>query len=352
MTISNDVTLRVDNKIFGGWMTVAVDRSLRAIAGGFQLSITERWPGCQDLHQILPGMACEVRIGDDTVITGWINDVEPAYDATSHQVTITGRDATGDLVDCSATAGTGMWNAPSLMRIVTDVCAPFGIPVKSDLPDVQRIIYAAQLQPGETAFECIERHCRMWAVLPTSDGLGDLVLTRAGEGGAVAGLKLGDNIKAGRAKLSDRDRYSRYIVLGQTAAGGTDFSLFTGPRGEARDAGVKRYRPLEVMAEAEYFDPEWFRRRAEWERAARAGRSRVFTATVTGWRDKDGALFRPNAMVRLDDDFLGAHGTYVIADVRLSLSDQGRLSELTLTDKEAFALETPRNLTFDPGALS
>ena len=346
--MTDQIDLRVDTRIYGGWTSAQVTSSLETIAGGFTLSLTERWPGQQVRRQVKPGMACAVAINGTPVITGWIDDVSPAYDATSHAVTVRGRDATGDLVDCSALAGAGRWMSANLLTIVGDLCAPFGIKVKSGLADALKTVPEFHLQLGETAFEAIERICRIYAVLPTSDGLGNLVLTRAGEGGAAAELRLGGNIKSGGGTLSDRDRHSRTIILGQSLGGdATDPSLITGCHAESLDPAIGRYRPLVILAEAATGDPTWYQRRADWERSCRAGRSRRYTVTVVGWRDANGALYAPNALVRVEDDWLGLHGSILIAGVTLTQSDQGQLAELSLVHKEAFDLAPPAGLTFE-----
>lgn len=345
--MTDRIELRVDTRIYGGWVSAQVTSSLETIAGGFTLSITERWPGQQVRRQVRPGMACAVTVNGTSVITGWIDDVAPAYDATSHAVTVRGRDTTGDLVDCSALAGAGRWMSANLLTIVGDLCAPFGIKVRSGLADALKTVAEFHLQLGETAFEAIERICRIYAVLPTSDGLGNLMLTRAGEGGTAAELRLGRDIKSGAGTLSDRDRHSRYIILGQSlGADATDPSLITGCHAESLDSAITRYRPLVILAEAATGDPAWYQRRADWERSCRAGKSRRYTVTVAGC-DANGALYAPNTLVRVEDDWLGLHGPILIAGVTLTQSDQGQLAELSLVHKEAFDLAPPTGLTFE-----
>ena len=70
----SEVELRIDDRIYGGWKTVRVRRSIETIAGTFSLSVSEHWPGQQSLKAILPGQKCR----GETVITGYIDDVAPA----------------------------------------------------------------------------------------------------------------------------------------------------------------------------------------------------------------------------------------------------------------------------------
>ena len=88
----SDVTLTVDGLICGGWKSVSVRQSIETISGTFSLSVSERWPGQQTLKAILPGQKCLVTLDGETVITGYVDDVAPAYSSTSHEVSIDGRD--------------------------------------------------------------------------------------------------------------------------------------------------------------------------------------------------------------------------------------------------------------------
>ena len=121
------------------------------------------------------------------VITGYVDDVSPAYSATGHDVTVDGRDATsqGDLVDCSAIHQPGEWRVSgTLEAIVTILAKPFGIPVKAEC-DTGTAFRKFRIEEGETAFEAIERACRMRAVLAAGDGKGGLRIIRAGSGRAA-----------------------------------------------------------------------------------------------------------------------------------------------------------------------
>ena len=53
------------------------------------------------------GLACEVRLGGEVVVTGYIDDYEPDLTETTSTICVEGRSRTGDLVDCSAPAIVG-----------------------------------------------------------------------------------------------------------------------------------------------------------------------------------------------------------------------------------------------------
>ncbi|WP_420055766.1 phage baseplate assembly protein [Escherichia coli] len=77
---------------------------------------------------IREGQPCTFRLGTDTLLTGYIDDFIPSYDADNVEIRVMGRDKTGDLVDCSVVHSSGNGKACGL-NSAADVCRPFGITV-------------------------------------------------------------------------------------------------------------------------------------------------------------------------------------------------------------------------------
>lgn len=332
--------IKINGLIYGGWKSARIERSIEQIAGSFELGVSERWPGQDAPRQIKRGERCEVLADGEAVITGWVDEVRPSYADTQHDFQVSGRDAAGDLVDCSAIHKSGQWLNTTLDRIVRDVCAPFKIPVSVDT-DIGKVFPSFSIAPSETAFECIERACRMCAVLPVSDGKGGLVLTRAKDTRPVAELVEGVNILSSSAELGMKERYSQYIVMGQDRGSDDNHGMpetHSQVRAEAPDSSIARYRPLIVLAES-HGPHATFKDRATWERNVRRGRSSRATVTVQGWRSADGQLWRPNTMVHLKSPWLGVDAELLVASVALTLDEQnGTRAELRLCSREAFDL--------------
>ena len=327
-----DVRLLVDGRAYGGWQRMRIRRSMERVAGEFELSVTERWPGQDARRPIRPGVACTVQVDAQTVITGYVDDVAVNYDKRNHTVTVSGRDRTGDLVDCSAPSV--QWSGRTLGDVARQLCQPHGIRVRVDT-DVGGPFERLKNNEGDSVFETLEAAARVRGVLLTSNEQGDLVIARATHSRVATHLRLGDNILAGRAQLSHRDRYSNIMVKGQTI--GTDIwntEDAAHPEGSAVDTRIRRYRPLIVMAE-EQVDAAAAQIRAEWERNVRFGRSQRITYTVQGWRHSSG-LWRPNAMVRVEDAFTGLNSDRLLVGVSLLLDQDGTRAELEVMPREAF----------------
>ena len=330
------VELKVNGAIFGGWQKAEIRSSIEQISGTFSVTITDRWPGVDLPAPALQGYPVEILLDGQVVISGYIDDLEPEYDENSHTIHIEGRDKTEDLVDCSAIHASGQWNGRTLTQIATDVCAPFGIKVIAQV-DVGAPFPTLNIQEGERAFETLDRAARMRAVLLTSDGLGNLIITRAGQTRAGVDLVEGVNIKHAKGKFSWKERFSHYIVKGQYRnSDGGDPALASGPSGTADDTYIDRYRPIVILAE-DQGHVATLGQRAAWEKHVRIGRSGRATITVQGWKN-DVGLWTKNTIVRLRSPKLYADLDLLIVSVTYHLGESGTTAELEVCRPEAFDL--------------
>jgi len=331
------VELIVNGKRFGGWQQLSIERGIEQLSGAFDLSVTDKWnsPIGPMTAEIAAGQGCEVKVAGSTVITGYIDSVRRSYDAGSHEISFSGRDKAGDLVDCSAIYKTGAWTNRKIEQIAADLCAPFGIPVSVQAA-TGAALPAFSIQEGETVYEAIERAAKMRALLVVSDGLGGIVLTRAGTARAPADLIEGKNILRADGDFNVADRFSDYIIKGQAQGDdNTHGAAVAHPSASSKDAGVTRYRPLIVLAEDQGGNAT-FAERALWERNVRAGRGTRATITVNGWT-AGGELWQPNTIARLTSPLLGADHELLITSVRFTLDDRsGALTTLELARPAAY----------------
>lgn len=364
----NLLMLKVGGQVFAGWKSVGIRLGLEQIAGTYELAITERWPNQATDWTIPPGEWCEILIGDDPVISGYVDAVSVSYDAASHEIKVNGRDRTGDLVDCSAPSTS--FSGLTFLQIAEKLTAPFGITVYDETaagrklntkekkagkkgtpvkkPRVGGKLPKCATQNGETVFKTLEKLARSEGVLLVSDGEGGLLITRAGMGGDCATvLKFGENILRAQFEHSHANLYSDITVKGQAAA--ADAGKFdvthAQPKGSvSRSKGAKtgnsqiaRYRPLIVVAETQA-DGKRCQQRAEWEAANREAKARKITVTVQGWRQESGELWRINQRVKVVCPWMRVDEWWLIAGVSYRLDEGGSLTELTLVGEKAFDL--------------
>lgn len=344
----DDLELIIDGVALSGWEEIEVARSLEAIAGTFTVRASDHngWP-------VEPQSACEVRMGDQIVITGHVDSIRVNLEKRSHSIEIGGRDRAGDLVDCSAANLPGQWDDIGLYDLVAQLCDPFAITVVAAV-DLGDPFTSFALQPGESIHEAIERACRLRAVLATSDGLGRVILTRAKQDGTAVDLVEGENLEAISLTIDDSGRYRDYIVRGQQQ--GTDLDSVdeaAGPEGRATDEGARGGRTLIVIAEGQVDDRK-AEKRAQWEATVRAARSRPVSAVVTGWRQVPGGpLWNPNQLVNVHAPTLRLDQRLLVVSTRMKLDQSGgTTTELGLVRPDAYLPERIPTAEDDPGGRS
>lgn len=369
-----DAELFIDGKVYGGWTTLRITREIDKLATDFDATVTERWPMSFDAWRIPVFSPCELRLRGQLVLTGFVDAIFPAYDSRSTSVRVVGRSKTADLIDCSSELP-NEFRSSTLPAIVRAVCAPFGIEVVVEA-DTGEAFPTTAMEVTESAFDFIERLCRMRGVLATDDAKGRIVLTRASEKLAEGALVEGENILAMQVEFNVSKRFSRYIFKAQTqtsaatswagageegegdeedeaepAGGGVQISVI----GTADDPNVPRYRPRIFQAE-QALTVAGAQERARWQASHAAGRSTKARVRVKGWHQPGGRLWQVNELVpclspwaRLDQDLLIAGVTFLIT------AQGGRETELLLGPPGGFTPEpvkvkTPKKASGGGGA--
>lgn len=333
--------LKVGGQLYGGWQTLRVQRGLEQLAGGFELQVTERWAGQDVPRAIKPGMKCSLQLDGQTAITGYVDEVEANYDAQQHSIKVSGRDATGDLVDCYVDPKVSTYCNLNMAQIAERLCKPYGIGVIVNTSPGQPIP-AFQLSGGASIFDTLEVFARNAAVLLTSDGLGNLVITGPGTQVSPTPLVLGKNILNASGQSSMHGRYSNYKVYGQVpplSVSDPSSGVYFISEGTATDSSVPRFRLKVILLEDVFDTPQTVGRlgqeRAIWQRNVDGSRSMEVTYTVSGFSHSQG-LWEPNTRVSVTDPFLQLDGQQLISKVVHRLDENGARTEITVTGLHAY----------------
>jgi len=344
----SEIVLRIKGKEYGGWTRVNVRKSLYQMTGSFDLETTDTFPGDLKKWDIKMGDACSVSIDKQVIITGYIEDIPISYDATNHSIGFSGRDKTGDLVDCSFTETSKEWNNQKIITIIKALCLPFGITVDIDSSVTSKVNEKTpteqfKINEGETAFDTIFRLCKPKGILPVSYGNGKLVLTGTGTQKTKDILEFGKNILAGSITQSDKERYAEYIVKGQGEK--TIFNTNADaaqPKGIYQDNLILETRPWRkiVIWPDSSCTAGFCKDMAKWEGQNRAGKSRSIDYQVQGWTQSDGKVWPLNSLVKVKDSFLGIDGTvWLIASVNFTIGEgEGTITNLNLVSPDTFKL--------------
>lgn len=330
----DEIVLELDGLKVSGWLEAEVTRSLETLSGTFAVTMSEPNPEDPLSRVISMGDRVRVRVAGETVIDGHVDRVRAQIGPAEHTVTVSGRDLAGDLVDCSAVLGSGELLGVSVLDVVRALVHPYGLKVEADAP-VGRRFERFRVETGETVADAIARACRARGLLPVSDGSGGLRLTRA-EGARVADeLRQGADILEASADYSDRERFSKVTIKGQTPAALQAFGI--SDQATASDPAIHRHRPLVRISELPGGREE-LAERARVEVAQRAAAGARVSVTVAGWRHS-GGLWAPGARVFVRSSLLAVARELTVATVRFRQDPRRQVATLSLVRPESLDLE-------------
>lgn len=336
MNDPNAVTLSVDGLDYRGWKSVRIGAGILRQARDFDLGVSWKWPAQGEAIPIRHGARAEVCIGNDLVLTGYVDATPVEFDAKQVTRRITGRSLTADLVDSAAINEPGQWREQSVQAIVQALAAPYRVSVRSEVADTSALTDHS-LEPGETVFASIDRLLTVSRLLSTDNARGQLVIVRPGSAGrAHDALVVGQNILSGGAELDFSGVFSEYRCIGQAAGTDDAFGAETNEvSATVRDPRMGRRRVL-VIAQTGQITPELAQARVNWERGSRVGKALGARYKVRGWRQSNGALWVQNLIVAVVDPITGFERDVLISEVEYSLDESGTVATLNVAPAEAF----------------
>lgn len=334
--MNDAVRLLVAGTEFGGWKSVAIQAGIERQVRDFDLTITNKWPGNTEIpRRVHPGDTCELYIGDDKVLTGYVDATPISYDGTSVTVGVRGRSKTADLVDCAAINSPGRWATAKIERIAADLAQPYGVQTSAQVDTGEPLTHA--IEQGETVFESIERMLKLRQQLATDDADGRLIFIEVGSAGtATTSLELGKNILSCDAPLDFKDVFTEYVVKGQRPGSDDEYGEdVAGETATLTDDTIARRRVL-IIKQGGHCDGASAKERVAYERAHRKAMALATTYTVQGWRQENGALWLHNMLVRVKDAMVGFDDEFVIAEIQYRLSAAGMLTTIKVGPKDGY----------------
>ena len=353
--LTDDVTLVVGGRYLAGWTSVRVTRGIERCPNDFDIALTNLQPREADGILARPGDACQVMLGADVVITGYIDRVLPRIGPNEHTIRMVGRGKCQDLVDCSAIWMNGQISASNVFDLAVKLATPYGIKVQG-LGDMGDAIPVYTLTYGTTTWQVIEEWCRIRKVLAFETPEGYLQLLNAGSekvplmgaadlfGQAASGFAEGINVMSAEAEWSMDQRYSAYRCLRQSMDVLQDLGDGGNLLGTYADKGVTRFRQFDIVAEIPTGQGmDIAQDRAQWEASRRAGRSSVIRLTTDNWRDAAGHLYAPGTTASLNMPLMyqvdgEVDQPWVITEVTYRRDgEQGTTADVTMMPRAALA---------------
>lgn len=331
----SEIILLIGESEFKGWQSVEVTKSLDAAVHSFSLDVTEQWSEAINTTPISPGDSCRLFIDDTLIITGYIDDVSPVYDAKSRSLSVTGRSKLADVNDCPLNAQT--WKGEtSIEAIAKDICSPFGIEVLQTVSGLA-LFKDQELEYGETGLGFLNNLAKLRGLRIFSNASGDLVFGRTSTERIETPLVLGENIKTAAGSFNSEQRFSKYTIVSSVPGTDLGFGTATVATATAEDRGIKRYRPFFGQTEtpgtlADCQD------RANWQLNNRVGKGSTVDYSVQGWKHAAG-LWEFNKRVIVNDEYQRLdNAELLISKIKYKLSRAGEMTTLTVVPPAAYEI--------------
>lgn len=347
----SSISIEVNGVNYTHFTTVRVTRQLDTLAGSFSFNATS----VSKINPIpfLQNDICKVYIDNILFLTGYIEVINVSYSSNTHSINIEGRSLTADIIDSTIDA-IEIVPPISLQKAIETVVAHIGSNIKviSNVTNLDNFNSAEDVlspEVGDNAFSFIEKLARKRQVLLTSDKNGNLVITRSGSTRSPITLKSlisydGNNILGASVSYDNSNRFYRYIVKSQlnlvaaNFSGISDMSSVSEQKSKPHiDSDIRSSRQFVTQAENSSSDKQ-SSDRAIWEANIRKARSLVYSCT-TPIKSVDGALWEPNQITHVIDDFSNIDSELLLNSVTYEDSNDNSQVNLAYVNKNAYKLE-------------
>ncbi|MBR8030787.1 phage baseplate assembly protein [Burkholderia vietnamiensis] len=340
------VLLTQDGLSLTGWKSVRITRSIEFATSSFDLACSADANTLKLMSK--EGAPIKVSIGDDVVLTGYVETIESIMTPRTHDVRISGRGKLADLVDCSCRID--KINASTkLVDLCTTIAQPYSVKVLVADEATQKLLDQLQVLPRqlvsitETAWEVIERYARYCGVLVYEGADGELVISTAGTEEGDSGVALGENIEAIVCTKTTLGTFSTFnAVLSAYSMGADDEGVANLPAVTViAKSTTGRLRPTYFVAEMSAADPNYVLKRVNWMASRAYGRSRRVRVMVDNWRDADGVPWTPNINYPVSADAVGVPDSTILllAEVTYIRNENGTHAELVFGPRQGFIPE-------------
>lgn len=346
------IEIQIGGQRYSGFTSATITRSVTTLASHFTTALTAQQGRA---FPVKLGSTAKIFVDGFQVIEGFVESVDVDYDAQSHTIEVGGRDRTADFIDSSVGIVAGLKPGISLEGLIRLTLDSMG------LNEIKVISEAAagsfdefQLAPeiDQTGAEFIEPFTRARSILATTDGKGNIVLTRAGSDAAPGAIrnKIGgkeNTVLSGALSLGTIERFSAYTVKSQDVfsreTDGFDLDAAIDVVGTATDSEIRTTRRVTIEAEENLITTSDVDDRAKWEANIRRANGTKAEFIVQG-HSVNGVLWAPNQRAAIDDDFLDITATMLIESVtyKLSLSG-GSTTRIICVPADSYRIEAERD---------
>jgi prophage tail gpP-like protein len=372
------MTLEANGVTYDGFTSARTSVCMEDLSGEFSFSSVN----IKNIFTpIKIGDKCKIYVNGKSVINGYVEKIDADYDVKSHNIFISGRDKTCDVIDSSVGDKITFSGGISLVEMTKQTLAKMnitGINVSTTVSmDPFKSSELENSEVCETVHTFLLKYAKKRQVLMTTDGSGNIIFVRSSKNTIKTVLTSSYNSKStilnAAVKFDDTKRFYKYILNSQvnpSSLGDDPYELIKAEKAYnvaavAYDTDIRPSRTYNFQAETPHKETatsplvtKWSDlkaysssaikaapdadKRTIWESNIRRARALTYTCSVYGFSpiDDPNIIWRPNLLVNVIDEILNFTSQLLIRSVVYDYSlDEGSKTTLELVDKQTFDLE-------------
>lgn len=368
------IVIEVNGREYDNVVSAVISRSIEDITSAFSVVMT-----IDDFNTFPFKVQDEVRIlvEKKAVLTGFIEELDMSYDKSKHAIQVNGRDKTMDIVDSSIIGPVNLSPKISLKSVIEKVISVNGITGITVIDNVSPELFEEDdivtSEVGENMFDFIRRYCALRQVVATTDGDGNIVISRGADtrlnarlvhrhtkvdreivanftgivsGSILRSVTRENNILSASVRYSTTDRFNKYIVKSQQNlnalninGGDITSSSVVSQQGSATDSEVRSSRAMVISGDSSN-SVQTAKQKATWEANIRRVKSFEYSCRVAGFlaEENPGVLWQPNRLIQVVDEKAKVDSELLIRSVRYNFNKQDKSTELVLGYKDSYTL--------------
>lgn len=344
--VDDEISIRIDGKIFRGWTASNIKRNINTIADGFTFAFPYN-PFNMELREAARPYSykpCDIFIGGELFIAGQTIKWNPALRTNETVKTIDARTKTGHTIECMAQKTALEFNNQTLSQISTAIMAPYGDDLKPLFFDGDSDQFTkVRKEITDTDFSFLSGIAIQKGFMITSSDTGQMAFIRANiDGKPVSRFVEGETAMEYISAVYDgTKRHSSYQAI-------TESPGVPGPSSVLNDESIPVYRPF--VFSADDLEAGNLNTALSWRRSKSLADSTKLKITVAGWRNEVNMLWRENMKVSVlaPSVDIFSETEYIISGVNL-LKDEngGNVGSLEMVLPQAYSLEFPDSFPWE-----
>ena len=345
-TTDDEISIRIDGKVFQGWTASKIKRNINTIADAFTYVLPYDPTDLELRDKTRPYnyLPADLFIGGELYIAG--QNVKWHTGARINETikTIDSRTKAGHTIECMAQKTALEFTGQTLSQIARAIMAPYGDNLKPLFFDGDSDQFVkVRKEITDTDFSFLSGLAAQKGFMITSSDTGQMAFIRANiDGKSVTRFVEGDTaIENIAATYSGTARFSTFQAVTESAG-------VPGPSSIIKDDSIPIYRPF--VFSADDLEAGNLETALQWRRAKSLADSTKLKITTTGWRNQTNMLWRENMKVTVFAPSVDIHTEteYIISGIDLTKAENGgNVAVLEMVLPQAYSLSFPESFPWE-----